>query len=66
MFLTKMSQRFESWEYNGDGLDKDGSVKYNMIPIRIPPDDFGMNFKLAPKAPADSLRPSKEETVLAA
>lgn len=45
IFLLKMSSRFESWEYNGDGL-KNGDINIIEIPVTIPPDDFGMKFKL--------------------
>jgi cytochrome P450 len=61
MFVTKMCQRFEVWEYNGDGLDKNGDVKYTIIPVKIPPNDFGMNFKLASKDDYDSVKLSSKK-----
>jgi cytochrome P450 len=46
MFLAKMAVKFESWSFNGDGLTKDGDIDYVKIPVRIPPDNFGMQFTL--------------------
>ena len=45
--VSKMATTFESWEYSGDGLDKNGEIKYEEIPIKCPVDDFGMTFKPA-------------------
>ncbi|KAL7483069.1 hypothetical protein ACHAW6_008736 [Cyclotella cf. meneghiniana] len=44
MFLTKMALKFDTWSFNGDGLTKDGEIDYVKIPVRIPPNDFGMRF----------------------
>ena len=46
MFLSKMAATFDSWSYHGDGLTKEGEIEYETIPVRIPPDTFGMLFKL--------------------
>lgn len=46
IFLTKMAMKFDSWSFSGEGLTKDGDIDYVKIPVRIPPDSFGMIFKL--------------------
>ncbi len=46
MFLAKMSEKFASIRFSGSGLDKDGAINYDMIPIKICPDDFGLYFEL--------------------
>lgn len=46
MFLTKMSSKFDSWEFSGEGLTKDGEIKYVLIPVKIAPDNFGIFLKL--------------------
>lgn len=46
VFLAKMATEFDSWSYYGDGLTKDGELKFNKIPLKIAPDNFGMLFKL--------------------
>ena len=45
IFLTKVVTRFDSWQFSGDGLDKDGKIDYVTIPVKIPPDNFGLTFK---------------------
>jgi len=47
MLVTKMASEFDSWENSGDGLTKDGEIKYVNLPIMCPVDEFGMKFKLA-------------------
>ena len=46
MFLSKISQNFDSWSFSGEGLTKDGDIDYETIPVRIPRDNFGILFKL--------------------
>ncbi|EED95462.1 hypothetical protein THAPSDRAFT_261525 [Thalassiosira pseudonana CCMP1335] len=46
MFITKISNEFDAWEFSGEGLDKSGDIDYVKIPVRIPRDDFGMRFTL--------------------
>ena len=47
IFISKMSHKFESWEFNGDGLKRDGqNIKFIEIPVTIPPNDFGLRFEL--------------------
>jgi Cytochrome P450 len=46
MFLASLSERFQSWEFGGSGLNKDGTVNYVEIPIKICPDDLGLKFAL--------------------
>jgi len=49
MFIAKMAERFE-WKFSGSGLKKDGkSIDYVTLPIRMPPDDFGLKFKVIPR-----------------
>mmetsp|Transcript_22637 Transcript_22637/g.48713 ORF Transcript_22637/g.48713 Transcript_22637/m.48713 type:complete len:531 (+) Transcript_22637:42-1634(+) len=55
IFLTKMSVAFDSWTFNGEGLTKNGDIKYVKIPVRIPPDNFGMLFKLKDESTGTSL-----------
>ena len=45
MVVAKMASRFETWEYSGDGLTKNGEIKYVQLPIQCPVDDFGIYFK---------------------
>jgi len=45
MFLVKLATRFDSWEFSGQGLDNDGKIKYVLIPVKIPPDNFGLVFR---------------------
>lgn len=52
MFLSKVAAKFESWSYNGDGLTKNGEIDYVRIPVRIPPDNFGILFELKEKTSA--------------
>lgn len=47
MFLAKMAKNFAAWEFSGDGLTKDGEIKYNNIPIKICPDDLGLYLRPA-------------------
>ncbi len=46
MIVSRMASEFEGWEFSGDGLTKDGGIKYVDIPIKCPVDEFGMRFKL--------------------
>ncbi|KAG7372096.1 cytochrome P450 [Nitzschia inconspicua] len=44
MFVSALSERFDSWEFGGSGLTTDGAVNYVNIPIKISPDDLGLKF----------------------
>lgn len=46
MYLAKMANKFDSWKFSGEGLTKDGKIDYVKIPVRIPPDNFGMLLTL--------------------
>ena len=46
IFLTQITQKFDSWEYTGSGLTRSGDIKYVEIPIKVPVDDFGVRFTL--------------------
>ena len=45
-FLASLSERFDSWELGTSGLNPDGTIKYDPIPILIPVDDLGLKFKI--------------------
>ena len=45
-FLASLSERFDSWELGTSGLNSDGTIKYDPIPILIPVDDLGLKFKI--------------------
>lgn len=46
MFVSSLSERFDSWEFGGSGLTDDGEVNYVSIPIKIAPDDLGLKFSI--------------------
>lgn len=48
MFVAKMSEKFETWEFNGDGLTKEGKVQFVVVPVKIPPDDMGLKLRIRP------------------
>jgi hypothetical protein len=44
MFLAELSQRFDGWRCGGSGLTTSGEVDYVSIPIKIAPDNLGLQF----------------------
>jgi cytochrome P450 len=46
MFVSALSERFDSWKFGGSGLTADGAVNYVSIPIKIAPDDLGLKFSI--------------------
>jgi len=47
MFVAKMSERFAAWSFTGSGVDEEGEIQYVKIPVKTPPDNFGLKFHLA-------------------
>jgi cytochrome P450 len=47
IFLAKMAERFETWEFSGSGVDpQTGEILYVQIPVKICPDNFGLTMQL--------------------
>mmetsp|Transcript_57356 Transcript_57356/g.171056 ORF Transcript_57356/g.171056 Transcript_57356/m.171056 type:complete len:534 (-) Transcript_57356:226-1827(-) len=49
IFVSKLAERFTTWEFSGDGLKKNGEIDFVKIPVKIAPDNFGMKLILAEK-----------------
>jgi cytochrome P450 len=46
IFLAKTVQEFDGWSFGGGTKKRTGDVKFVEVPIKIPVDDFGVNFSL--------------------
>ena len=45
MFLAKTVKEFDSWSF-GSGTDRNGKVKYEEVPVKIPVSNLGVTFSL--------------------